>query len=44
MARHHSAGEKNVRDPVLAVGAVEQVGAGAVGEDMHEEAPVRLEP
>src|SRR5712675_3598521 len=44
MARHHPAGEEMLRDPVLAVGAIEAIGAGAVGEDVHEEAPVRLEP
>ena len=44
MARHHAAGEEMLRDPVLAVGAIEQIGAGAMGEDVHEEAPVRLQP
>ena len=44
MARHHAAGEEMLRDPVLAVGAIEQIGAGAVGEDVHEEAAVRLQP
>src|SRR5882672_5304951 len=32
MARHHAAGEEMLRDPVLAVGAVEQVGTGSMGE------------
>src|SRR6266404_6029956 len=30
MARHHAAFEKMLRDPVLAIAAVEQIGAGAV--------------
>ena len=44
MARHHPAAEEMLRDPVLAVGAVEQIGAGAMGEDVHEEAAVRRQP
>ena len=44
MARHHPAGEEMLCDPVLAVGAVEQIGAGAVGEDVHEEAAIGREP
>src|SRR5437899_8295269 len=30
MTRHHPAGEEMLRDPVFAVGAIEQIGAGAV--------------
>ena len=41
MARHHAAGEEMLRDPVLAIGAIEQIGAGAMGEDVQEEAAVR---
>ena len=33
-----------LRDPVFAIGAVEQIGARAMGEDVHEEAATRLEP
>ena len=44
MARHHAAGEEMLRDPVLAIGAIEQIGAGAMGEDVHEEAAVGLQP
>src|SRR5712664_851839 len=44
MARHHAAGEEMLRDPVLSVGAIEQISARAVGEDMHEEAAVGREP
>ena len=45
MARHHAAGEEMLRDPVLAIGAVKQIGAGPVSEDVHEEASaVRLQP
>src|SRR6266700_5304681 len=44
MARHHAAGEDMLRDPVLAVGTVEYVSAGAMGEDVHEEAAVALQP
>ena len=44
MARHHTTGEEMLRDPVLAVGAIEQIGAGTMGEDMHEQAPVGFKP
>src|SRR5205809_4981940 len=32
MARHHAAGKEPLRDPVLATGSIEQIGAGAMGE------------
>src|SRR5262249_22450994 len=44
MARHHATGEEMLRDPVLRVGTVEQISAGTMTEDVHEEAAVRLEP
>ena len=44
MARHHPAGEEMLCNPVLAVGPVEAIGARAMGEDVHEEAPARIEP
>src|SRR5581483_1893606 len=44
MARHHAAGEEMLRDPVVLVVAVEQIGAGAVSKDVHEEAAFRLKP
>ncbi len=44
MARHHPAGEEMLRDPVLSVGAIEQIGAGTVGEDVQEETAVRRQP
>src|SRR3984957_10417486 len=44
MARHHPAGEEMLRDPVIAIGGIEQIGAGAMGEDVHEEAAIRLQP
>jgi len=34
MARHHATGEEMLRDPVLGIGAIEQIGAGAMGEDI----------
>src|SRR6202035_1877407 len=37
VARRHPAGEEMLCDPVLAVGAIEQIGARTMGEDMHEE-------
>src|SRR5216684_412598 len=40
MARHHAAAEEMLRDPVLAVGAIEPIGARTMGIDMHEEAAV----
>jgi hypothetical protein len=36
-ARHHAGGKETLRDPVLAIGAIEQIGTGAVGEDMQKE-------
>ncbi len=44
MARHHPAGEKMLRDPTLAVGAIEQIGARAMGEDVHEETAIGFKP
>src|SRR6266404_5952777 len=41
MARHHPAGEEMLRDPVVSIGAVEQIGTRTMGENMHEEAAVR---
>src|SRR5215475_9411822 len=34
MARHHAASEEMLGDPVLAVVAIEQIGAGAMVEDV----------
>src|SRR5215813_10284581 len=44
MARHHPAGEEMLRDPVLAVSAIEQISARTMGEDVHEEASIRTKP
>src|SRR5690348_6954421 len=44
MARHDAAGEEMLRDPVLGVGAVEQICPGTMAEDMHEETAAGLEP
>src|ERR1700704_3571050 len=44
MARSHPAGEKMLRDPVFAVGAIEQIGARTMGKNMHEETAVRRQP
>src|SRR6266404_1106795 len=44
MARHHAAAEEMLRDPVLAVGAIEPIGARTMGIDMHEEVAVGREP
>src|ERR1700676_3077135 len=44
MARHHPAAEEMLCDPVSPVGAVEQIGARTMGEDVHEEAAVGGEP
>ena len=44
MARHHAAGEEMLRDPVLGFGAVEQIAAGAMGEDVDENAPAGVQP
>ena len=44
MARHHAAGDEMPGDPVLAIGAIEQIGAGAMREDVREEAAVGLQP
>src|SRR5881396_3952797 len=44
MARHHAAGKEPLRDPVLATGAIEQIGAGAMGEDVQEEPAAGLQP
>src|ERR1700729_4143360 len=44
MARHHAAGEEMLRDPVVPVGAIEQIGARTMGEDMYEEAAIRRQP
>ena len=35
MARHHPAREEMAGDPVLAIGAIEQIGAGAMREDVQ---------
>src|SRR6266511_5190180 len=37
MARHHAAGKETLHDPVLAIGAIEQMGAGTMGEDVQEQ-------
>jgi len=44
MARHDPAGEEMLRNPVLAISAVEQIGARPVREDVHEEASAGLQP
>src|SRR3984957_12171657 len=44
MARHHAAGEEMLRDPVLPVVAIEQISAGTMGEDVHEEAAIGRQP
>ena len=44
MARHHAAGEEMLRDPVFLVGAIEQIGAGTMAENVHEEAAIRRQP
>src|SRR5712691_7267334 len=44
MARHHPAGEEMLCDPVLAIGAIEQIGAGTMDEDVHEKSAVGLKP
>src|SRR5712664_4807696 len=44
MARHHPAGEEMLRDPVFPVGVIEQIGARAMGEDMHEETAIGFKP
>src|ERR1700733_6665183 len=41
MTWHHPAGEEVLCDPVRLIFAFKQIGAGRVGEDMHEEAPLR---
>src|SRR5450756_180883 len=38
MARHHPASEEMLCDPVFVIGAIEPIGAGTMGKDMHEEA------
>ena len=44
MARHDPAGEEMPRDPIVAIGVVEQVGSGAMREDMQKEAAVGFQP
>ena len=44
MARHHAAGKELLRDKVFAIGAIEQIGARAKAEDVHEEATAQREP
>src|SRR5690242_5204141 len=44
VARDHAAVEEMLRDPVSAVGAIEQVGARAVREDVHEKASFGRKP
>src|SRR6266478_9750856 len=34
MARHHPAGEEMLRDPVFAIGAIEQIGTRTMGKNM----------
>src|SRR4051812_33598349 len=44
MTRHPPAGEEMLRDPVFAFGAIEQIGARTMGEDVQEEQPAGLQP
>src|SRR6185295_18868694 len=44
MARHHAAAKETLREPVLAIGAIEQIGAGAMSEDVQEEPAVGFQP
>src|ERR1700692_362305 len=44
VARHHPAGEEMLCDPVLAVGAIEQIGADSGGKNMNKKRPVGPQP
>ena len=44
MARHQPAREDMLRNPVVTIEPVEQLRAGAMGDDLHEEPPLGGEP